>query len=141
MIDAMTLANAAIDILRPDLADDLAVEMLAQATAATREEAWDAVIFVPLAFTRILLDEIPVQFSDTYFLRKGKNTIERRFADKEIYIAAVQVAKVMKSRGAGRRMAEIASQSAEFLCINKALNAGNQLQDIKSLPPPVVWIS
>jgi hypothetical protein len=141
MIDAMTLVDAAVDILLPDLADDVAVEMLAQATGATREEAWDAVIFVPLAFARILLDEMPLQFSETYFLKNGEDAIERRFADNEIFVAATQGASVAKRQGSRHRMAEIASHSAEFLCINKALNAGNELRDIKSLPAPTVWIS
>ena len=133
------LVEAAVELMHPGYDEAAVLAALQERANASTREAAEAVIFLPFAFARVLFGSTGIRFSETYLLKTGDQYVEQKFAENEVFQEATRLAALVKQHGPREQMAAIASQSAEFNVINKALNAGVKLHDIEELEPPAVW--
>lgn len=99
--------------------------------------AGDLVDFIPIAFTRVGLDHLNIDFQDyvQYVDKIGRVKEKRKLIDIPIYAEAVRFAK----EDAGlfvdnEEFLTIESYSAEFKVINDMLNKGSRIEDLVISP-------
>ncbi len=102
-----------------------------------KKAAGDLVDFIPIAFTRVGLEPLNVNFQDfVQFVDKKGNIVEKKkLLDIPIYIEAVRFAK----EDAGLfidndEFLTIESYNAEFKVINDMLNKGSRIEDLVISP-------
>ncbi|HJQ39542.1 MAG TPA: hypothetical protein VKB93_20560 [Thermoanaerobaculia bacterium] len=104
----------------------------------SKEQAHDAVRFLPLAFGRDVLDGIGVAFSDTYVRIVDGQQEERALNDEPFFREARTLARVVATEVGFDTYNAIAMQSSEFQALNNALNAGAEVENLVAGPPMVM---
>lgn len=114
-----------------ELIQDLVIQGIDEETAG------DLVDFIPIAFTRIGLEHLHINFQDHIQRvdRKGNVTEKKKLADIPIYTEALRFAK----EDAGLfvdsdQFLTIASYNAEFKVVNEMLNKGSKIEDLVISP-------
>lgn len=100
--------------------------------------------FMPLAFGRVLLDGMGIQFSESYirYDAQTERQKEQRLADEPVYIESFWAAtQIVARQAAGEAFKAVALRSAELDAINKALNAGSKPEDLATSSPCLSWES
>lgn len=99
--------------------------------------------FMPLAFGRVFMDEMGVEFKD-YYIRYDANTKrqqQKKLNDSPIYKDCFEVASHIVSRNmAGEAFTAVAFRSAELLAVNGLLNKGSKLNNVVLTPPYLQWL-
>lgn len=94
------------------------------ASGRSRAEAERLLIFMPIAFARVLLNDLGVMFPGTYKLQTPSGElVSRRFMAQPVFYAATAVAKMGHDRDT---FLAVAGRSAEFKVVNQALNDGSK---------------
>lgn len=131
-IELVRLIERAVNILPHD-AEDYEIEALLVEDGITEKMAYQLVAFVPLAFTRVLLRDTGVRFSDEYSLINSvSRKAQGRFLSLEpVFVAALKFANdwIQNSRDKNIFLT-IASRNAEFKAINEALHAGAKPENL-----------
>lgn len=104
----------------------------------SKEQAHDAIRFIPLAFGREVLTGVGVEFSDTYVRLVGSQQDERALNDEPFFREALALAPVVAAEAGFDVFNAIAMQSSEFQALNSALNAGAQVENLVASPPVVM---
>lgn len=93
----------------------------------------DALRFVPVAFGRVLLDGMGIQFSNQYYIFEadGSLTDSGVLTHQTIYNQAVNTALGSRNRHGFRALA---LHSAEVNAVNNALNAGSSPAGLRAGP-------
>lgn len=113
---------------RLDSGDELAVEKELIAAGFTEAEAFRLAVFVPMAFSRPILEKLGISdFSPWVAIsdadgRSGKV----RLSDQPEYVAALSLARAGEIDSNDYR--EIAQRSAEINMVNRALRAGEEVE-------------
>jgi hypothetical protein len=107
----------------------------------SKEQAHDAVRFIPLAFGRDVLEGVGVVFSDTYLRIAGAESAgeERALNDEPFFREALSLAPLVASEIGFDAFNTVAMQSSEFQAINNALNAGAQVENLVASPPAMMY--
>ncbi|HST60163.1 MAG TPA: hypothetical protein VLK84_15765 [Longimicrobium sp.] len=105
--------------------------------------AAEVVAFMPIAFGRVLLDGMGIEFSPEY--STPASAAEGRTAgmitEHPMYVAAYMTASGMFSRQAGGdSLVNTAVWSAEFSAVNQALHAGSNAADLVTGPPLIIGL-
>lgn len=122
-----------------ELEDSKLIERLV-ADGVERSYATRLVLFIPVAYARLVLGSFCVKFSD-YFLRsygEGRVSAEQRLDSDAVWLEVRNSAEAhirVLSRDERRW---IAGRSPEFKVINQVLNDGLEIKD-SVLSPLVVW--
>jgi hypothetical protein len=98
--------------------------------------------FMPLAFARVFLDGLGIEFSDYYirFDSKTNRKVSKKLVDEPAYSESLAVAStLMAEQKAGDDFISVVSRSSEFVAMNKALNDGSRPEDLVSSPPVLLW--
>jgi len=103
----------------------------------TKEQAHDAVRFIPLAFGRELLKGTGVTLPDTFLRVFNGATEEVALEDEQFFRGASYLAPTLLRELGGDAFAVIAMQSAEVRAVNEALHAGSDPGDLVAGPPLV----
>jgi hypothetical protein len=105
------------------------------------EMAEKLVMFLPIAYGRVILKKIRIRFSDTFKHPLNDGTLaEHAFADEPIWRAIVECARDEVSRGiAGEQLLSVAARSAEFDAVNQLLNGRSTPDNIVLTPPLILW--
>ncbi len=109
-----------------------------------KKKGWDEItcskvlVFVPLAFCRLLLYSSGVSFSE-YYINMQSDTKEKiKLSSEPFFDTAFNIA-ISKSKIFNKDyFMAIAKRSSEFNVINRSLNQGSNLEDL-ILTPPVVF--
>jgi hypothetical protein len=103
----------------------------------SKEQAHDAVRFIPLAFGRDVLDGVGVVFSDTYLRLAGAQSAEeeRALNDEPFFREALSLAPLVAAEIGFDAFNTVATQSSEFQALNNALNAGAEIENLVASPP------
>jgi hypothetical protein len=137
--DIEMFVRSAAEILgeEPDFAQ--AEERIKALPGSTNELARSVVTFLPLAFARALFSGTALVFPDTYIVKTDNRLQSYPFSENEIFKVSTEIARDTMMAWSAEATTRVAMESAEFNCINQALNAGLSLEDINSMSPPVVW--
>jgi hypothetical protein len=124
-----------------DLADHDLVARLQAVAGLSERDAELAVVFVPVAFGRVILRELGVAaFPTTYFIKDSRGTwVERRLPDEPWYRAAMRIAAATVTHGysaegcvgetpSRAEFEEVMYRSPEVACVSDALQAGLDLK-------------
>jgi hypothetical protein len=109
-----------------------------RAAGFTEAAAAEIVEFMPLAFARVLLEDVGVPLPEHYVRRVPGSHEERkhRLADEPIYREAAAAAwEVLQTDEAA--FVAVAARSSELQALNRALHAGARLDDFLLSPPAV----
>ena len=118
-------------------ADEALIDALI-ATGRSRAEAERLLVFMPIAFARVVLNDLGVMFPGTYRLRTASGElVSRRFMAQPVFYAATAVAKMGHDR---ETFLAVAGRSAEFKGVNRALNDGARPQEL-ILGEPILLLS
>jgi hypothetical protein len=132
MNDESTIVSAYLDAIAtsPD-ATNAKLRDLLVTTGYDHALVSQAIQFVPVAFGRVLLSNLGIQFSPNYILLSGEGwLVERGLLESlEVY----RTAQAMTSSRADA-MRAVALRSAEVTAINSALNAGSNPADLAAVP-------
>lgn len=107
----------------------------------SREQAHDAVRFIPLAFAREILGGMGVVLSDSYiryFAADGRSE-EQELAEEEFYTEALKAVPILTSELGGDVFTKVATLSSELQAVNQALNAGVQAEGLIASQPLIEW--
>jgi hypothetical protein len=107
-----------------------------------RQRAARLVEFLPTVYTRIVMSDSGVKFSDMYRRRLADGNISQdcRLADEPVWIGATEFALDEVKRGLSRQdLFALAGRSPEFRAINNLLNHGSKLENIACLPLGLPW--
>lgn len=122
---------------RPD--EDIG-DVLARAGSAPAE-VQALLAFVPMAFGRVALKDLPVRFSDTAILRESPDDEGRevRLSQEDVFAIATQLAiGALDQDGLTQdQFLAVAMRSAEVHAINQAVLEGADAQDLVVSPPVV----
>jgi hypothetical protein len=101
--------------------------------------AAEVVEFLPLAVARAVLNGMGIQFEDYYTRQTAQGRVigQRKLLDEPVYREGLEMADEISRMGEDAFMA-LASLSAEFRAINKALKAGSRPEDLTCSPPIVL---
>ncbi len=105
--------------------------------------AAEVIAFMPIAFGRVLLDGMGIEFSPEY--STPASAAEGRTAgmitEHPMYVAAYMTASGMFSRQeGGDSLVNTAVWSAEFSAVNQALHAGSDGADLVAGPPLIIGL-
>lgn len=104
----------------------------------SRADAHKSVRFVPLAFARVILGDVPLP--DTYIrLLPDGSQQEHALRDEEFFTAATALAPQITSELGNDAFTAIVCLSSEFDAVNQALNAGSAPHDLIMSPPVIEW--
>ena len=119
-------------------ADDSELVDALCAAGIERSVADAVVVFLPIAFTRVVMQKSGVTFSDAYIRARSDGTFSRELSLHEhpVFVAATQLAVAGISPD---DLTAVAIRSAEMGAINNALHAGSQLADLVMSPVVVMW--
>ena len=101
----------------------------------SKEQAHDAIRFIPLAFGREILNGLGVVLSDTYVRVRDGQEEERPLAAEPFYRQAAELAPTF----AADLFNPVAMQSSEFQAVNQALHAGAQPDGLVASAPVIEW--
>lgn len=116
--------------------DDYAVIEALVADGSDRADAFEIIVFVPLAFSRYLLRQSGINFPRAYRLFIGGQTRLKLLGKEPVYRAAMELAS--RQVGGTLDYTAIAGRCAEFKMINAALQDGSQLRDLMVAEPMVI---
>lgn len=97
--------------------------------------AAELVEFMPLAFGRVLLEDVGVQLPEHY-IRMDKGGIRHLLADEPVYCEAVAAAREALQSDEAAFVA-VAARSSELRAVNRALHEGSKLDDVFLSPPAI----
>lgn len=133
------LLCCAVDIIRscPQLED---AEIVRRLNDMGIESAYGArlVLFLPIAYCRLLLRDTGARFSDSFcrMLPDGTISPEQTFSSEPLWNAAVSFAQREVARGiAADKLLSLAGRSAEFQAANSLLQKGCPIEDIAFTSP------
>lgn len=98
--------------------------------------------FMPLAFARVFLDGLGIEFGDYYirFDSKTNRKVSKKLVDEPIYRESFTVASTLVAeQKAGDEFISVVARSSEFVAMNKAMNDGSRPEDLVSSPPVLLW--
>lgn len=98
--------------------------------------------FMPLAFSRAMVDDLGIEFSENYVRIDSKTNrkISRMLMDEPAYSESLAfAASLVAEQKAGEEFISVVTRSSEFVAINKALNDGSRPEDLVSSPPILLW--
>jgi len=98
--------------------------------------------FMPLAFARVFLDGLGIEFGEYYirFDSKTNRKISKKLVDEPVYRESFAFASsLIAEQKAGDELISIVSRSSEFVAMNKAMNDGSRPEDLISSPPILLW--
>jgi hypothetical protein len=101
----------------------------------SRDQAHDALRFIPLAFARELLVGMGVVLPDTYVRVTGGEQNERRLDEEPFFREALAMAPQVGAEIGADAFGKIAMASPELLAVNAALNAGVQADGLIASDP------
>lgn len=133
------VVEAAIPIfIEHSTADDSSLISGLVASGCDQTTASRLVEFMPLGFTRVMLADSGVKFSQTFVRVQtdGEYSAEILLSDEPVFVAATSVAQAGVVR---EEMIAVAGRSAEFHAINEALYKGSQLSNLVCSPPVLMW--
>lgn len=94
-------------------------------------DAGELIIFLPTAFCRKLLPEIKFLSEYVDFYSKNKQ-IKRKYSENKRYLIMEEETDIYWNNNPNKKVVlNIAGRSAEFNAINKMLNNGGKLEDVK----------
>ena len=133
----------AVKIIRakPDSSDDEILETLIENRIA-RSVAVQLVMLLPLAYGRECLAGGGLRFSDNYIYMgpNGQPERERKLNSLVLWNESVAFArKDITSVASGDALLAIAGRSPETNAVNKALHAGEKIEDLVISPPVIIW--
>ena len=115
---------------RPEADDaDMASALIGRGVPFAR--AWLLVMFVPLAFGRIVIEQLGVNVSDTYVVRGRFRNSTRKLRDLAEYRAAYDH---LGDFSAHSGFKPLVTRSAEVNAASNALNAGKDISGADVLP-------
>jgi hypothetical protein len=105
------------------------------------EMAEKLVMFLPIAYGRVLLKKMGIRFSNQFKRALNDGTlVEHAFADEPIWSAVVECPREEVSGGiSGEHLICVAARSAEFDAANQLLNGGSGPENIVLTPPVILW--
>lgn len=115
-------------------ADDVYNEMVR--LGMKEETALEMGLFMPLAFFRALMADSGIKFTEKYLDRYSDGSEQERvLADNEYYASCYNVAaEILKEDAITRDQAlNIVGRSSELDAVNKALQEGSKMENIKTL--------
>jgi hypothetical protein len=98
--------------------------------------------FMPLAFARVFLDGLGIEFGEYYirFDSKTNRKISKKLVDEPVYRDSLSFASALiAEQNAGDEFISVVSRSSEFVAMNKAMNDGSRPEDLVSSPPVLLW--
>jgi hypothetical protein len=98
--------------------------------------------FMPLAFARVFLDGLGIEFGEYYirFDSKTNRKISKKLVDEPAYRESFAFASsLIAEQKAGDELISIVGRSSEFVAMNKAMNDGSRPEDLISSPPVLLW--
>jgi hypothetical protein len=120
----------------PEIYRALVAEGMKPAIAA------DLVLFLPIAYGRLILDQLEVRFSD-FFRRRlanGDLTEERSLSSDPTWNAVAEFARKEVRSGVSRnQLLAVAMRSAEFDAANQLLHRGSEIHDLRFTPVVLLW--
>ena len=122
---------------RPDLEELGLVEMLVD-SGVDRASANRLIVFAPIAFGRLVLDELGVRGNEMYRRRLGDGRIVGPFPLLEVTEFRVAAEHRDHLRGA-RGFRELAAWSAEVDAVNNALHAAADIEGLVMEPLLASW--
>src|SRR5262245_57217886 len=100
------------------------------------DRAWRLVLFVPLAFGRLVIEQLNVNVQDTYLVRGRFRTSKRNLRDVAEYRAAYDHLDDFSGHPGFKALA---LRSAEVKAASNFLNEGKDIAGADVLPT-VVWL-
>jgi len=97
--------------------------------------------FLPIAYSRLILANSGIRFSDTFCRRLSDGSLqERAFSSEEVWNEATDFARAEAARGiSGKDLLKIGARSAELHAVNQLLDKGSKLDNIGLTPPVLTW--
>lgn len=106
---------------------------------STPAEVQALLAFVPMAFGRVALRELPVRFSDMAIVRERPDDVGREvhLSEEEVFTIATRVAiRALAQDGLTQdQFLAVAMRSAEVHAINQAVLGGADAKDLVVSPP------
>ncbi|GAB2939873.1 hypothetical protein GCM10027048_00100 [Hymenobacter coalescens] len=134
---------AALPAFAADEADDESVQQFLLAQGVDEALANQVVAFLPLAFGRIVLEQLSLQFSEEYSRVGASGRIHSGYslAAEPVFLAATSLARQLVATGQWSQELHwpVAMWSAEFHAVNNLLNAGSQAENVELSPPVLLW--
>ena len=97
---------------------------------ASQFEINEVYIFLPIAFIRLWLNKI--NWNDSYIIKSKKEKIEKRYDETESFKIILDLSKkYFQNNPKQDTIIRISSLSAEFDAINKLLQDGGKLEEVK----------
>jgi len=119
--------------------DDVAAFKALLNRGVSRQLAARLVEFVPMAYCRVLLRDVGVQFPDS-FRRAGERSEARPLASEPVWEAAYALAISEVERGVrSPDVLMVAARSAEFQAVDALLNRGSKAKDVVLTVPVLPW--
>ena len=114
-------------------ADNPALAEILITDGVDEEIVWKIILFMPIAFNRVMLAPKGINFPSTYIILSDETTqIEKNFTEEEIFKQSILLAQSKTGNMNGDKWLSVAGRSAEFHAINDMLKSGgSQLKDIK----------
>ncbi len=133
----------AVNIIRanPHSSDDEILQALIE-NSMERSVAIQLVVLLPLAYGRAGLAGGGLRFADNYICMgpNGQPGREEKLRSLRLWNESVAFArKEIASGASGDSLLAIAGRSPETNAINKALHAGEKLEDLVISPPVFIW--
>jgi hypothetical protein len=125
----------------PDMNDEQIHRALVDA-GIDRKLAARLVELVPMAYFRVLLEDLGAKFPQTFQrrLNDGTNTPEMPLTSEAVWVAAMDFAKREVEAGLSRdEKLRVAGRSAEFTVANELMNKGSKLGDLGFTPSLFMW--
>jgi hypothetical protein len=98
--------------------------------------------FMPLAFGRVLLDGMGIEFSNFYvrFDAETGRKQKKLFIDNSVYQELFEVASyIVTNKMAGEAFTAVALRSSEVMSVNDLLKKGSNPKDLVLSPPYMQW--
>ena len=101
--------------------------------------ATEILLFFPTALGRVFLSNQKINFPDEYLLYNGEILVERKnLSNNPIFVELMEYSKkVLKYKLSKNDLINLLVRGAEFNAINKALNNGSDLSNLKILPSKI----
>lgn len=100
--------------------------------------------FMPLAFGRVFLEGMNIQF-ETFYLRYDpatKREQRRKLNDEPVYTESHWAAsEIVAANAAGEAFQAVVFRSSEVHAVNNALNGGSKPENLLMSPPVLMWKS
>lgn len=127
------ISQAVVILRRSTVLTDEAVSRLLVAEGVERDLAARLVVFLPMAYCRLLLSRSGVRFSDNFrrLLPDGSISTEKPLSSEPVWESLVTFAQSEIERGmAEHDILAVAGRSAEFHAVNQLLQSGSRLENV-----------